>query len=141
MGHRGEPLIPADLASLLLDASAVLAFAQDRPEVRRWLEHAKKVGIDPLVSYVTVAETFRARPAGARVRWVLSRLDPVRITLGDCKAAGRLLSMPITPGTTLDALVAATALRLPKPVVVLTSDTKDLGRLLQDERRVLVARV
>ena len=130
-----------EFASLLLDAGAVLALARDRPDVQAWLRRAKKVGIEPRVSYVTIAEVFRDAPAGARVQWVLSRLEPEHLTLRDCHDAGRLMCATGTDGKTLDALVAATALRLPRPVALLTSDPDDLERLLEGQRRVLVARV
>lgn len=128
-------------ASLLLDAGAVLALARDRPAVREWLRRAGVLGVEPQVSYVTVAEVFRDAPAGARVRWVLSRLAAEGLTLRDCHDAGRLMSATGSGGKTLDALVAATALRLPKPVVVLTSDPKDLARLLNGQRSATVATV
>jgi hypothetical protein len=141
VGRRGQSLIGVEFASLLLDAGAVLAFAKDRPEIRRWLRRAREAGVDPRVSYVTIAEVFRDAPAGARVQWVLSRLAPEHLTLRDCHDAGRLMCATGTDGKTLDALVAVTALRLPKPVAVLSSDPGDLGRLLEGQRRVTVARV
>ena len=139
MGHGRHPVI--EFASLLLDAGAVLALARDRPDVQGWLRQARKVGIEPRVSYVTIAEVFRDAPAGARVQWVLSRLEPEHLTLRDCHDAGRLMCATGADGKTLDALVAATALRLPRPVAVLTSDPHDLERLLEGQRRVLVAKV
>ena len=141
MGRRSDALIEVGFASLLLDAGAVLAIARDRPEVQRWLQQARKIGVDPRVSYVTIAEVFRDAPAGRRVQWVLSRLAPEHLTLRDCHDAGRLMCATGTDGKTLDALVAVTALRLPKPVAVLSSDPDDLERLLEGQRRVTVARV
>ena len=141
MGRRGQSLIGVEFASLLLDAGAVLAFAKDRPEIRRWLKRANEAGVDPRVSYVTIAEVFRDAPAGARVQWVLSRLCAEHLLLRDCHDAGRLMGATGADGKTMDALVAVTALRLPKPVVVLTGDPGDLGRLLEGQRRVTVARV
>ena len=92
MGRRREPVtdLPS-VQSVLLDAGAVLAIAQDRQPVRRWIEHADVLGIDPRVSLVTVAEVFRDRPGGARVQWVLSRLEKEPFTLGHAWDAGRLL--------------------------------------------------
>jgi predicted nucleic acid-binding protein len=130
-----------EFASLLLDSGAVLALARDRPEAHAWIGRARKAGIDPRVSLVTVAEVFRDRPPGARVQWVLSRLDLEQLTLRDCHDAGRLMGATGTGGKTIDALVAATALRLPRPVAVLTSDPSDLARLLDGQRRVIVAKV
>jgi hypothetical protein len=127
--------------SLLLDAGAVLAIAQDRQQVRRWIEHADGLGVDPRVSLVTVAEVFRDRPGGARVQWVLSRLDKEPFTLGHAWDAGRLLGHSGGRGMTIDAIVAATALGMPKPVALLTGDPGDLERLLDGYRGVYVAKV
>jgi predicted nucleic acid-binding protein len=129
------------VASVLLDAGAVLAIVQDRPEVRRWMQHADGLGIDPRVSLVTVAEVFRDRPAGARVQWVLSRLDKEPLTSTDASNAGRLLGHSGGRRMTVDAIVAATALRMDKPVALLTSDPGDLERLLDGYRGVFVAKV
>jgi len=41
----------------------------------------------------------------------------------------------------VDAVLFETALRLPRPVAVLTTDVADLERLLEGHRQVLVARV
>jgi predicted nucleic acid-binding protein len=141
VGRRRQPLMDTEFASLLLDSGAVLALARDRPEAHAWISRARKAGIDPRVSLVTVAEVFRDRPPGARVQWVLSRLDLEQLTLRDCHDAGRLMGATGTGGKTIDALVAATALRLPRPVAVLTSDPSDLARLLDGQRRVIVAKV
>ena len=142
MGRRRAPLtdLPS-VESLLLDAGAVLAIAQDRQQVRRWIEHADGLGVDPRVSLVTVAEVFRDRPGGARVQWVLSRLDKEPFTLGHAWDAGRLLGHSGGRGMTIDAIVAATALGMPKPVALLTGDPGDLERLLDGYRGVYVAKV
>jgi predicted nucleic acid-binding protein len=143
VGRRARQHVTGEVvfASLLLDAGAVLAFARDRPEVRRWLERAQKYGIDPRVTLVTVAEVFRDRPAGGRVQWVLSRLEEEPLTIKHAHDAGRLLGATNSGDRTIDAIVAATALRMPRPVVVLTSDPKDLTRLLEGQPRVVVATV
>lgn len=139
MGRRArQHVTEAQFASLLLDAGAVLAFAQDRPEVRRWLERARDLGIDPRVTLVTIAEVFRSGTAGARVRWVLSQLDEEPLTKKHGEEAGRLLGLTNSGDRTVDALVAATALRMPQPVAILTSDPKDLQRLLEGQSRVVV---
>ena len=127
--------------SLLLDAGAVLALAHDRPEVRRWVEHAASQGIDPCVALVTVAEVFRDRPGGARVQWVLSKLDEEPFTLKHAHDAGRLLGATNSGDKTIDAIVAAAAWRMPRPVAVLTTDPRDLTRLLDGQRQVIVAQV
>ncbi len=50
------------------------------------------------------------------------------------RAAGELLGASGLPATaTVDAMVAATALGQPRPVVILTSDPRDLGALVEGE--------
>ena len=88
-----------------------------------------------------VAEVFRDRPGGARVQWVLSRLDKEPFTLAHAWDAGRLLGHSGGRDMTIDAIVAATALAMPKPVALLTSDPGDLVRLLEGYRNVYVAKV
>lgn len=142
MGRSGRSVIHrVHFESLLLDAGAVLALAQDRPEIRRWLAQAKQAGVEPRVCLVTVTEVFRDRPAGARVQWVLSRLSAEPMTMRHAHDAGRLLGATNSGDRTIDAIVAATALRMPRPVAVLTSDPKDLSRLLAGQRQVVVAKV
>lgn len=142
MGRARRPVTgPLPFASLLLDSGAVLSAAQDSPEVHWWLDRARELDVDPRVTLVTVAEVFRDRPGGARVRWVLSRLDPEPLTMALAEDAGRLLGATGSKDRTVDALVAATAVRMPRPVVVLTTDPQDLERLLEGQRLVVVAAV
>ena len=110
-------------------------------EVRRWLQRAETLAVDPHVALVTVAEVFRDAPGGARVQWVLSRLAKEPFILGHAWDAGRLLGHNGGRGMTVDAIVVATALVMPKPVALLTSDPKDLERLLDGYRGVYVAKV
>ncbi len=142
MGRARRPVTgPLPFASLLLDAGAVLAAAGDGEEVRWWLDRARELDVDPRVTLVTVAEVFRDRPGGARVRWVLSRLEHEPLTMAHAEDAGRLLGATDSGDRTIDALVAAAAVRLPRPVIVLTSDPKDLERLLEGQSLVVVAPV
>jgi hypothetical protein len=132
---------PLPFASLLLDSGAVLAAARDGTEVRWWLDRARQLDVDPRVTLVTVAEVFRDRPGGARVRWLLSRLDHEPLTMAHAEDAGRLLGATDGKDRTVDALVAAAAVRMPRPVVVLTTDPEDLERLLEGQRLIVVAAV
>lgn len=141
MGRRRRPLTSHDVASVLLDAGAVFAYAKDQPEVRGWVLRAERAGIAALVSWVTIAEVHRDAPGGSREHWVLSRLTAEQLTLRDCYDAGALMGRTGTGGKTVDALLAVTVLRLPRPVAVLTSDDTDLRRLLEGQSQILVVRV
>jgi predicted nucleic acid-binding protein len=138
---RRRPLIRDDFASVLFDAGAVLSYAKDRPEVRAWVLRAEGADVPVRVSWITVAEIHRGSSTGSREQWVLSRLVPEELTLRDCKEAGALMGRTGCGGKTVDAILAATALRLPRPVAVLTGDGGDLGRLLEGEPRITVVHV
>lgn len=143
MGRRRRTLMNdgVPFASLLLDSGAVLAVAQNGHVVQRWLARARMHGVEPRVTLVTVAEVFRDRRDGARIQWVLSQLEHEPLTLAHAHDAGRLLGATGSGDHTVDALVAATAVRMPRPVIVLTSDPKDLERLLEGQPRITVAAV
>lgn len=87
---------------------------------------------------VVVTETTRGSgPRDAAVNLVLHRLEPhPLLDEPTARRAGVLLGRSNTPHT-VDALVAAEALRQ-APAVVLTSDPSDLRRLLHDEHDVHV---
>ena len=133
------------VASLLLDAGAVLAIVRDKQQVRRWIEHADGLGVDPRVSLVTVAEVFRDRPAAARVQWVLSRLDKEPVTLGHAWDAGRLLGhedvdlFTILPASRVDGLQvwnhrAAKWVRMRAPYGSIIINTGDYMQRISNDR-------
>jgi hypothetical protein len=138
VARRRRSLSPDDFVSLLLDSGAVLAFEKDSPQVQGWLDRARKAGVDPMVSYATLAETYRNGP---RIQWVLSKLAKVRLGEREYEQAGLLLGETNIGNRTMDALVAISALQLPRPVVVLTTDPRDLERLLHGQPQITVIAV
>lgn len=95
------------------------------------------------VSDVTVAEATdgTARDAAIRRTTKALRLEPVTEEVG--YQAGALRAAAVggrrkAHDLTVDAVVAATALTLPRPAVVLTSDPADLELLLADSDHVQV---
>jgi predicted nucleic acid-binding protein len=90
-----------------------------------------------VVSAITLTEVLRGGPRDASVHRVLSRIVvlPVSPELG--RRAGELLGETGLTGNrcAIDAVVAATALGLPRPVVLLTSDPDDLARLVEEPER------
>ena len=121
--------------SILLDAEALSALAAGERRMQAWATVARRTDSVLYASTATLAETRDGSPRDAEVRRAVKaiRLQPVTDDVG--YRAGALRAMA-TDGRrkprdlTVDALVAATALTLPAPVVVLTSDPRDLGRLL-----------
>jgi predicted nucleic acid-binding protein len=74
---------------------------------------------------------------------VLSGITVVPIDKALGRTAGELLGRAGLSGhrCTIDALLAAVALGLPRPVVLLTSDPDDMARLTEEPGRPRVERV
>ncbi|MEU2899109.1 PIN domain-containing protein [Streptomyces sp. NPDC006967] len=125
--------------ALVLDSQALsLLLRNDRQMITR-IEAARRVGVPVLVSALTVAVSVYGKTDTARLHWVLSRLQVQDATHADSLTAVQLLSE--AGGLhghkyAIDALVAATALRVPGPVLVLTSDRDDWTRLCGDRVQI-----
>ena len=74
---------------------------------------------------------------------MLSRITAVPVTPEIARRAGALLGATGLPGhrCAIDAVVAATALDLERPVVLLTSDPDDLSRLVEEQHRPKAQRI
>jgi predicted nucleic acid-binding protein len=128
--------------TLVLDAEGVAKAAANDQRVLAHLAVALRRQARVVVSTVTLAEILRGSPRDAPVHRVLNRVshEPVTEHLG--RAAGALLGTTRLPGTaTVDAVVAATALDQPGPVLILTSDPGDLRTLTQARDDIAVAHV
>ncbi|MET9763808.1 PIN domain-containing protein [Streptomyces sp. NPDC006372] len=125
--------------SLVLDSQALsLLLRSDRQMITR-IEAARRVGVPVLVSALTVVEAVYGKTDTARLHWVLSRLQVQDVTQADSLTAVQLLSE--AGGLhghkyAIDALVAAMALRVPGPVLVLTSDRDDWSKLCGERVQV-----
>ncbi|WP_256103872.1 PIN domain-containing protein [Streptomyces sp. ODS05-4] len=118
--------------SLVLDSEALsLLLRNDRGMAAR-IEASRQAGVPVLVSALTIVEAVHGKTDLARLKWVLSRLRVEPVSQEDSLTAVELLQdagglhghkYPI------DALVAALALRVPAPVIVLTSDRDDWSKL------------
>lgn len=121
--------------SLLLDAEALSALARDDRSMQAWATFAKRSDSVIYASCLTLAEVTdgSARDAGVRRAVKAVRLVDVGPEIGF--RAGQLRAAASASrrkqrDLTVDAVVAATALSLPTPVIVLTSDPEDLGLLV-----------
>jgi predicted nucleic acid-binding protein len=121
--------------SILLDSEALSALAAGEQRMQVWATVARRTDSTLHASTVTLAEVTdgTARDAGVRRIAKALRLEVVTEYVG--YRAGRLRSAAASKrrksrDLTIDAVVAATALVLPAPVVVLTSDASDLRLLL-----------
>lgn len=123
--------------SILLDTEALSALAAGERIMQAWATAARRSDSILHISAVTLAEVTDGTARDAAVRRISKalRIDPVSEQIG--YSAGRLRAGAATTrrkprNLTVDAIVAATALALPDPVVVLTADVGDLRRLLAD---------
>ncbi|MEU6125819.1 PIN domain-containing protein [Streptomyces sp. NPDC047123] len=118
--------------SLVLDSEALsLLLRNDRGMAAR-IEASRQAGAPVLVSALTIVEAVYGKTDLARLKWVLSRLRVEPVSQEDSLTAVELLQD--AGGLhghkyAIDALVAALALRVPAPVIVLTSDRDDWSKL------------
>lgn len=123
--------------ALVLDGEGLVKLARGDQKARAFLETACERGARVVISAVTLTEVLRGGPRDAPVHRVLSRItvQPVSAELG--RRAGELLGTTGLSGhrCAIDAVVAATALELARPVVLLTSDPDDLSKLVEEPGR------
>lgn len=129
--------------SLVLDSEGLVKLAAGDQRSRAFLETARQRDASVIVSAVTLTEVLRGGYGDVPVHRVLSRItvQPVTPELG--RRAGELLGASGLSGhrCAIDAVVAATALGVSRPVVLLTSDPFDVGRLVSEPERSKAERV
>jgi predicted nucleic acid-binding protein len=121
---------------LVLDAEGLVKLASGNPDARQ----AKGAVV---TAASTLTEVLRGGPRDAPVHRILGKLEVVPIDSATARFAGELLGRTGLSGhrCALDALVAVVALAQARPVVLLTSDTKDLARLTEEPDRPARQRV
>jgi predicted nucleic acid-binding protein len=123
--------------ALLLDAEGLVQLADGKHFAVSLARDAHDRNGRVVTAASTIAEVLRGGPRDAKVHRVLSqiRIVPLDKQLG--RIAGELLGRTGLSGhrCTIDALLAAVALGLPRPVVLLTSDPDDMGRLTEEPGR------
>lgn len=134
--------------TLVLDAEGLAKLAADHPAVYALVKSTRNRQGRVVTAASTLTEVLRGGPRDARMHRALSRITVVPINEQQGRAAGELLGRCGLSGhrCALDALLAVVALDQPRPVVVLTSDPRDLGRLTEEPgirkgARVQVARI
>ena len=92
-----------------------------------------------VTSALTLLEVSHKRTDRRRLDWLLSQVRVEPVTERSARAASELLISTGLHGHAhaIDAVVAELASRQPRPVVLLTSDPGDLGRLCEPHVRVL----
>jgi predicted nucleic acid-binding protein len=134
--------------TLVLDSEGLSKLAAGDARARAHLEMARLRQARVVISAITLTEVLRGGPRDSRVHQVLSRVTTLPVTPELARRAGELLGATGLSGhrCAIDSVVAVTALDLPRPVVLLTSDPDDLNRLVEEhdrpkEQRVVVIHV
>ena len=121
--------------SIMLDAHALSCLATRTPAMLAWGAAARRTGSEMYVSTATLAETTDGSTRDAAVRRIVNGINRENVTESLGYTAGRLRAKAASirrkpRDLTVDAIVAATAMSLRPPVVVITSDSGDLELLL-----------
>jgi predicted nucleic acid-binding protein len=129
--------------TLVLDSEGVSKLAAGDARIHAYLDSARARRAQVAVSAITLTETLRGNPRDATVHRVLSRVTVVPVTAQIARRAGELLGTTGLSGhrCAIDAVVAATALGLERPIVLLTSDPDDMNRLVEEPERPKAERV
>ncbi|MEV0089202.1 PIN domain-containing protein [Saccharopolyspora sp. NPDC050642] len=129
--------------ALVLDSGGLSKLATGDGRARAYLETARLRRSRVVVSAITLTEVLRGCARDALVHRVLSRVSVVPVTPELARAAGELLGATGLSGhrCAIDAVVAATALELARPVVLLTSGPDDLSKLVEAPARPKAERV
>jgi predicted nucleic acid-binding protein len=129
MGRRGF------LArTLVLDSEGVSKVALEDPTVMPHVIEARKREAPVVASAATLTEVLRGSPRDAGVHRVLKKVEVIPLTQELGRRAGELLGTSGLPATaSIDAMVVATALVQTRPVMILTSDPRDLSALVGEE--------
>ncbi|WP_062357243.1 PIN domain-containing protein [Herbidospora yilanensis] len=117
--------------TVVLDCEGLVRWCQADQRVTAIVREAQDNDFRVVVSAMTPIEAQDVRVKSDRLRWHLSRLKVEPVTEDICARAIELLRDARLHGHkyAIDAVVAATALRAVRPVIVVTSDEDDMYRL------------
>lgn len=129
--------------TLVLDSEGVTKLAAGDPRARAYLDGARTRRARVAVSAITLTEVLRGGARDATVHRVLSRITVLPVTVQIARQAGELLGATGLSGhqCAIDAVVAATALTLEPPIVLLTSDPDDMNKLVSEPGRPKAQRI
>ncbi|MET9338525.1 PIN domain-containing protein [Nonomuraea sp. NPDC003804] len=116
---------------MVLDCEGLAKWCEADQRVTALVREAQDNDFRVVVSAMTPIEAQDVRIKSDRLRWYLSRLKIEPVTEDIASRAIELLRGARLHGHkyAIDAVVAATALRSVRPVVVFTSDEGDLSKL------------
>ncbi len=119
---------------LVLDAEGLVKVAAGNAAARSYFYDAREAKAPIVTAASTLTEVLRGGPRDALVHRILKSVKVEPIDVAKARFAGELLGRTGLSGHScaLDALLAAVALGQPRPVVILTSDPKDLATLTEE---------
>lgn len=126
--------------ALVLDSDGLSKAATGDPRAVAWIARARELRLPLVINAVTLTETLRGGGRDARIHLLIKNAHVDHVDAERATGAGRLLGR-MKRNDTVDALVATTAIRLKQPVVILTSDPRDLEGLTSDQPLVRIVAV
>jgi predicted nucleic acid-binding protein len=136
-------LRPELVGTLVLDAEGLVKLSGGNLEARALARQAYRRGSAVVTAASTLAEILRGGPTDTPLHRALTKIKVIPIESQQGRAAGELLGRTGLSGhrCALDALLAVIALDQSRPVVLLTSDPRDLARLTEEPGRPRAQRV
>lgn len=127
--------------TLVLDSEGLSKAVRRDRELTTWLAAARAADERLITSAATLVEVVHPRIDRPAFDWVISRLAVEPVTVEIARQAAVLLERVGCHGHkyAIDAILAATALSVPGPTTVLTSDPDDIALLCG--HRVTVVKV
>lgn len=125
------------VGTLVLDADGLTKLATGNLLARARFELAKRHRRRIVTAASTLTEVLRGGQRDAEIHRILKNVEVIGIDGPLGRAAGELLGRTGLSGhgCALDALLAVVALAQPRPVVLLTSDPRDLEKLTYEPAR------
>ncbi len=125
--------------TVILDSQGLSKWCAADQQVTAILREAQSSDFRVAISALTPIEAFDGRTTNDRLRWHLSRLRVEPVTEEVSVHALDLLRGSGLHGHkhAIGAVVAATALRSPRPVIILTSDEDDMRKLCGKAARLV----
>ncbi|MDQ0985785.1 hypothetical protein QFZ71_003068 [Streptomyces sp. V2I9] len=127
------------IETVVLDSEGLSAWiAQDR-KLLAMLQVFHDMGANLVIGPPPLWKSATPVPTRLALNWVLSRVKVEPVTEQSAKAAAVLLKGAglHRHKYALDATVAEVALRQPKPVALLTSDSDDMNKLCGNQVRII----
>ncbi|WP_267245717.1 PIN domain-containing protein [Streptomyces sp. PR69] len=117
--------------TLVLDSEGLSKAVARDPALTAWLVAAHEEDTRVITSAATLVEARNPRTPQARFDWTVSRIHIEPVSEEIAREASKLLASAKLHGHkyAIDAMVSATALRFPGPIIVLTSDPDDITAL------------